>query len=72
MKGIYGYVALLIASLSFMISFGYKVFHLDYIDIENFFSLFLRDLMVFFVVYFIAKYFFKNIEMIFNNYRKIL
>ncbi|MGA1861741.1 hypothetical protein OWM07_02515 [Deferribacter thermophilus] len=68
MKGVYGYIALLIATLSFMISFSFKMFYLDTIDI----TVFIRDFIVFFVVYIISKYVFKNIEKMFNNYRKIL
>ncbi|KAA0257115.1 hypothetical protein FHQ18_11135 [Deferribacter autotrophicus] len=68
MRGIYGHVALLIASLVFIISFTYKVIHLDEVSC----SVFFRDLLIFIVIYNIAKYFFRYIEEMFNNYRKII
>ncbi|MGA1847025.1 hypothetical protein [Deferribacter abyssi] len=68
MKGIYGHVALLIASFVFIISFTYKIIHFYDISLTVFF----RDLLIFIIIYNISKYFLRYIEQLFNNYRKIL
>lgn len=66
MKGVHAYLALFVASVIFFFSFMFKYV----IDIVTF-EMFLRDLVMFFVIYFLTKRVLKYVEEIYQNYRKI-
>lgn len=67
MKGIHRYIALLIASIIFIISFTFK-FILDIISIEYM----LRDFVMFLGIYWVCNIILEKIELIFVISKKVM
>jgi|GEM_PF-1845135 hypothetical protein len=66
MKGIHGYLALLLASMTFIFSFMFKYF-VDMISLGPIF----RDLVMFLGIYLLSKKILRYVEDIYQNYRNI-
>jgi len=66
MKGVHGYLALLLASMAFIFSFMFK-YLFDMIEP----NLIFRDLVLFVVIYVLSKKILKYVEDIYQNYRNL-